>query len=163
MLRASVNDQYLQYQLSTADSSGSHSFQTTTTSYRAVMTVRQGSSIQHQGQNFNNLIQTSGSSAYYFDNLANMKIFGRFYLDVSWFAQTTMAGVNKSTDGAKPVLKVYQTGAASGSLNNLMWHEGVSMLNKSLDEITGATKWSGIRFYMTSGTINGNMRLMGRK
>ena len=86
MIRASADNQYVQYQLSTADSSGTHTFRTNGNHYRMSGLVRKNLSEQNQGGSFNNLNITAGDpNSYGFDTLANMVALGRFYVDLSWF------------------------------------------------------------------------------
>ena len=168
MIRASTNNQYMKYQLSTADSGGTHTFRTNSNHYRLSGVVRKNLSEQNQGLSSNNLNITEGDpDSYGFDTLANMTAMGRFYVDLSWFAQTNIAGVNKATSGnnnGRPILSVYQWNSPSNTILDIQWTTIISMYaNSSLTGITGATKWSGIRFLMNSGNISGLMRLWGRK
>jgi len=169
MIRAASNNQYMRYQLSTADSGGTHTFRTNSSHYRMSGVVRRNLSEQNQGSTSNILNITAGdSSAYGFDTLANMTAMGRFYVDLGWFAQTSVAGVNKTTaatnGGGRPILSVYQYNNPNNTTTDVQWTTIISIYhNTTLAGITNATKWSGIRFYMNSGVISGQMRLWGRK
>ena len=168
MIRSDTNNVYMRYQLSTADSGGSHTFQTTTSNYRYSGLVRKNTSNQNQGLSSNNLNITAGDpNSYGFDTLANMYAMGRFYIDLGWFAQTSVAGVNKTTAattaGGRPIIRAYTYTSPNNTSSDVNWTTVVSTLNKSVSGITDATKWSGIRFYMSSGDMSGEMRLWGRK
>lgn len=168
MIRSASNNTYMRYQLSTADSGGSHTFQTTTSNYRYSGLVRKNTSTQNQGLTSNNLNITEGDpNSYGFDTLANMYAMGRFYIDLAWFAQTSVAGVNKTTAattaGGRPIIRAYTFTNPNNASADVNWTTIISTLNKSVSGITNATKWSGIRFYMASGDMSGTMRLWGRK
>ena len=168
MIRSDTNNVYMRYQLSTADSGGSHTFQTTTSIYRYSGLVRKNTSNQNKGLSSNNLNITAGDpNSYGFDTLANMYAMGRFYIDLGWFAQTSVAGVNKTTAattaGGRPIIRAYTYTSPNNTSSDVNWTTVVSTLNKSVSGITDATKWSGIRFYMSSGDMSGEMRLWGRK
>ena len=168
VIRASTNNRYMQYQLSTADSSGTHTFRTNGNHYRMSGLVRKNLSEQNQGVSFNNITITEGDpDSYGFDTLATMTALGRFYVDLSWFCQTNIAGVNKATAGSnngRPIISVYHWSNPNNTILDIQWTQIISMYaNSSLTGITGATKWSGIRFLMNSGNISGLMRLWGRK
>ena len=169
MIRAASNNQYMRYQLSTADSGGTHTFRTNSNHYRMSGVVRVNTSVQGQGSTSNVLNITAGDpNRYGFDTLATTYAMGRFYVDLGWFAQTSVAGVNKATaatnEGGRPILRAYQYNNPNNTTTDVQWTTIISVYhNTTLAGITGATKWSGIRFYMNSGAMSGQMRLWGRK
>ena len=169
MIRAASNNQYMRYQLSTADSGGTHTYRTNSSHYRYSGLVRKNLSEQNQGLTSNGLNITEGDpDSYGFDTLANMFAMGRFYIDLGWFAQTSVAGVNKTTaatnEGGRPIVRAYNYTSPNNFVNDVNWTTIISTYhNTTLAGIAGATKWSGIRFYMNSGAISGQFRLWGRK
>ena len=169
MIRAASNNQYMRYQLSTADSGGTHTYRTNSSHYRYSGLVRKNLSEQNQGLTSNGLNITEGDpDSYGFDTLANMYAMGRFYIDLGWFAQTSVAGVNKTTaatnEGGRPMIRAYHYNNPNNTSLDVQWTTMISIYhNTTLAGITNATKWSGIRFYMSSGAISGQFRLWGRK
>lgn len=163
VIRPSVNDRYLQYQLAYKDTSDATQYRTSTSRYRDVSTARLGTGEQHQANTFNTIGVTT-SSSYYFDSKAGNKNMGRVWIDLSWFCNRNIAGIDKTTDDHRPLIhfRIWMGEASNNS--NTMWHEGVSHHYDSIGAITNAVKWCGIRFYFSSSAkISGVMRLMGRK
>ena len=169
MIRSATNNVYMRYQLSTADSGGTHTYRTNSSHYRYSGLVRKNLSEQNQGLTSNGLNITEGDpDSYGFDTLANMYAMGRFYIDLGWFAQTSVAGVNKTTaatnEGGRPMIRAYHYNNPNNTSLDVQWTTMISIYhNTTLAGITNATKWSGIRFYMSSGAISGQFRLWGRK
>ena len=169
MIRSDTNNVYMRYQLSTADSGGTHTYRTNSSHYRYSGLVRKNLSEQNQGLTSNGLNITEGDpDSYGFDTLANMFAMGRFYIDLGWFAQTSVAGVNKTTaatnEGGRPMIRAYHYNNPNNTSLDVQWTTMISIYhNTTLAGIAGATKWSGIRFYMNSGAISGQFRLWGRK
>ena len=169
MIRSASNNVYMRYQLSTADSGGTHTYRTNSSHYRYSGVVRKNLSVQNQGLSSNGLNITEGDpDSYGFDTLATMTAMGRFYVDLTWFAQTSVAGVNTTTaatnEGGRPILRAYNYTNPNNTILDVNWTTMISIYhNTTLAGITNATKWSGIRFYMSSGAISGQFRLWGRK
>ena len=163
VIRPSVNDRYLQYQLAYKDTSDVTQYRTSTSRYRHVSTARLGTGEQHQA-NTSNSIGVTTSSSYYFDSKAGNKNMGRVWIDLSWFCNRNIAGIDKTTDDHRPLIHFLIWMGEASNVSNTMWHEGVSHHFDSIGAITNAVKWCGIRFYFSSSAkISGEMRLMGRK
>ena len=164
VIRPDSNDRYLQYQLAYKDTSDVTQYRTSTSRYRDVSTVRLGTGEQHQANTFNTVGTTAGSSVYYFDSKAGNKNMGRVWIDLSWFCNRNIAGIDKTTDDHRPLIHFLIWMGSASNVSNTMWHEGVSHHYDSIGAITNAVKWCGIRFYFSSSAkISGEMRLMGRK
>lgn len=163
-VRSSVNNRYLLYQLGYLDASGARQYITSYTRYRHTYSIRQQTGHQKNHHTFNALMGTD-SDTYMSDTLATNKIFGRFWIDLSWFCTSTIAGQDKTVSGCHPVIWYKHVFGSDNNDLNLMWHTGVSHHMRGLAEVDAtATKWSGIRFlYSSSAKISGLMRLWGRK
>ena len=163
-IRPSVNDRYLLYQLGYLDASGAQQYRTSYTAYRHTFTIRQQTGEEHNHHTFNAIMGTS-QSQYLLDTLATNKIFGRIWIDLSWFCTSTIAGQDKTVSGCHPVLWYKHDFGSNNNDLYLMWQEGVAHHMSGLAEVDAtATKWNGIRFLMSSSAkISGLMRLWGRK
>ena len=163
-IRPSVDNRYMVYQLGYLDASGTRQYRTSYTFYRNTYSVRQQTGHEKNHHTFNTVMGTA-SDSYLLDTLSTNKIFGRMWIDLSWFCTSTIAGQDKTVSGCHPVIWYKHVFGADNNDLYLMWHTGVSHHMKGLAEVDAtATKWDGIRFAMSSSAkISGLMRLWGRK
>lgn len=163
-MRPSTNSRYMQYQLGYLDASGTQQYIASYTRYRHTYSVRQQTGHEKTAHTFNAIMGTANDS-YLLDTLATNKIYGRMWIDLSWFCTSTIAGQDKTVSGCHPVIWYNHVFGVDNNDLYLQWHTGVTHHMRGLAEVDAtATKWNGIRFlFSSSAKISGLMRLWGRK